>query len=890
MAQQKTSIIKYMALPGILPRFVALFASGFYTIAYSLAVIFASVRLLPANHPYLDADNIGKYGARHVYAAAAHNLDFQYKNIDQIIIYFLMLLGAFLMVFQIILLIMGGVMYQPVFAQTFFSHPVGEEQDIAMILFDHIFGISGFFNSCVSTGAACTDLEGNAATTISAGFPFPIHAALHQMLSFYSLGLFTVAVFIILYFISVIVGETAAEGKVLGQRYNKTWVPVRLILFFGLLIPISNGLNAAQLLTFHVAKAGSNFASNAWSDFNTTITGQTLTGAYDLLATPNVPELDEMVQLVYLAKVCKMAEESHTDVSGALAIPALYGSDGIAPYLVRPTPIVASTSTADNAIEFLSTDYASALDHVQNGQITLVIGSRITDSSHSQYSRHTRYQGNVRPMCGTLVFETQAATLPGTAPHEIQKLYYNIVKDLWNNASLNTRAYCVVQTYRSDIPHPSGCSLPDQVFFTGILSNVRQSFKTNMENLIDAAMNDAGNWDISTPLKAKGWAGAAAWFNQIAELNGAVTSSVFNLPMIKRYPFVMELVATKNEALEENTAVANFDPSAPELELEDRNLKIATILYHASQLWGGDISYDGVTSLSGNFFLDSMNAIFGSSGIFDLLENPDINPLAQLTSLGRSMMAATLRNVVGGFGGRLFGRVLGNFPGELVTLTADFFQAVGYAALAIAFTLSHVLPLMPFIYFFFAVGGWIKGIFEAIVAMPLWALGHITRWDGDGVVGEGATNGYFLLFEIFLRPIMILFGLFASISIFSAMVMVLNDVFVLAVGAVGGFNYESGSGLTVFAESLRGPLDELFYTALYTIICYMMATSCFKLIDAIPNQIMRWMNFTIKTFQETTQNAAEQLSGQIYKGANISSSKLGGQALSGSQLHGLISG
>ena len=54
---------------------------------------------------------------------------------------------------------------------------------------------------------------------------------------------------------------------------------------------------------------------------------------------------------------------------------------------------------------------------------------------------------------------------------------------------------------------------------------------------------------------------------------------------------------------------------------------------------------------------------------------------------------------------------------------------------------------MPFIYFFFALAGWIKSIFEAVVAMPLRALAHL-RIDGEGLPGPGATNGYFLLLEI----------------------------------------------------------------------------------------------------------------------------------------------
>lgn len=885
MKNAKINALKYATLPGILPRLIALLTGGFYTIAYSLASIFLGVRLLPASHPYLNPENIGTYGARHVFAAAAANLKFEWRHIDQIVVFGLMLLGMVLLIAQFMLLLIGLIAHQPVLAQTFFSHPVGEEQDIAMILFDRVFGVAGFFNSCVSTGVPCTDLQGNPTST-PAGFPFPFHQAFHDMLSFYSFGLFNVAVFIILYFISVVVTETAVEGSVLGKRYNKTWVPVRIIFFFALLIPISNGLNAGQLLTFHVAKYGSHFASNAWSDFNTTITGRTLTGAYDLLATPNVPELNNILQFVFLAKTCKIAEESHPHESGN----ELFGPDGIQAYLVRPPQLFGTPDGLSNAIDFRTTSFNSAMVHGARGQIQIVVGSLLTNTGNPEYERHALHRGNVRPMCGTLAFNVASSTLPGTAPHEIQALYYDLVKNLWEDNSLTDRAACVAMYNHYRSPDTS-CTLPDNEFFAGMLSSLRTSFKTNMEALITAESADNSNWDISSDLKAKGWAGAAAWYNQIADLNGAVTSAVFNLPEIEKYPYVMEYVAAQNRSLNESTeGEILFNPSTPEIRfVEIRDQYIASILYRAFMMWNSGINYNGAQNLQGNFFLDAINAVFGTSGIYDLLENPDINPLAQLTVLGQGMMQASIRNIIGGFGTKLFSKLIGGGAiGELAALGADFFQAMGYAAFSIAFTLAHVLPMMPFIYFFFAVGGWLKGIFEAIVAMPLWALGHITRWDGEGVVGDGAINGYFLLFEIFLRPIMILFGMFASISIFSAMVMVLNDIFVLAVSNVGGFNYEEASGFGNIAETLRGPIDELFYTAVYTVICYMIGLSCFKLIDAIPNQIMRWMNFTIKTFQETTQNAAENLSGTIYKGANITSSKLGGQALGGSQLHALL--
>ena len=204
-------------------------------------------------------------------------------------------------------------------------------------------------------------------------------------------------------------------------------------------------------------------------------------------------------------------------------------------------------------------------------------------------------------------------------------------------------------------------------------------------------------------------------------------------------------------------------------------------------------------------------------------------------------------------------------------------MTMAIATVGMAAVLYYVLPLLPFIYFFFAVSGWVKSIFEAVVAIPLWALAHI-RIDGEGLPGPGATNGYFLLLEIFLRPILILIGFIASIGIFAALVDTLNLVFDLVAANVGGFDEATDAQIAAGTHKLsgilqslaqmgRGPVDEFMFSVLYTAIAYMMGLSCFKLVDEIPNKILRWAGVSVSTFQESAGDPASQLSNQVYKGS-----------------------
>lgn len=171
-----------------------------------------------------------------------------------------------------------------------------------------------------------------------------------------------------------------------------------------------------------------------------------------------------------------------------------------------------------------------------------------------------------------------------------------------------------------------------------------------------------------------------------------------------------------------------------------------------------------------------------------------------------------------------------------------------------------------------------KGIFEAMVGAPLWALAHI-RIDAHGLPGNAALNGYFLIFEVMIRPILIVFGLLASISLFSALVSVLNSVFPIATSNIAGYDIDTElSPLTTVStiDSMRGRVDQFFYTVIYAVVVYMMGMSSFKLIDTIPNNILRWMGASVATFNDQREDPAQGLTSKASMGSQQVMSRVGG--------------
>jgi len=634
----------------------------------------------------------------------------------------------------------------------------------------------------------------------------------------------------------------------------------------------NEGLNGAQILTFWVAKHGSNFATNGWAYFNNELSSGTFLGPNaNIIATPNRPEMGAINQFILTAKVCSMVEKK------------MYGTD-IQPYIVRSDPpdYVVSPPTGSvnpNAENYIGTPYATALDFSLKGNITIRFGEVGTGNENQEYA------GQVFPYCGDINVITTDYFEPGSL--YIAEEYYKLIERLWTDTIVNEVAQCIARSRISGYDTDPECSdvtyTPDREYVQEVKKYFDDFAQASIDNGI-AQQKASGNFLVPPEIIEKGWAGAAIWFNRIAEMNGAVIDAALNVPIASKYPMVMELVRQERLRQNKNASGTNmYNPFLAEgvpVRLPNGREASYGAIYYAYTFWQETNAADNPETLkTGNVAIDTINLILGTSGIFDMRKNLDINPLAQLTAIGKGIMDATIRNAAIAGAGTLGGglsSIIGDIPANLSKISSSFMFSVISASIGIGVILFYVLPFLPFIYFLFAVSGWIKSIFEAVVAMPLWALAHI-RIDGEGIPGQDASNGYFLLLEIFLRPILILFGLIASISIFSALVIVLNSIFDLMVANVGGFGVEGEvTSLPTQISFYRGAIDEFFFTAMYAVICYLVGVSCFKLVDLIPNNILRWMGSNAATFQENAGDPAGQLTNNIYRGSVLVTNQIEG--------------
>ncbi len=942
-------IFRYVATPEIGSRFQSLFMSGFHYVPFFIAVVYQMVGLLPRSHPYLNQSNLGRYGIRHVVFEAASNIKFGLKNIDQIIMFAAVLVG--LVIFLVQILSLGSFMFlQPAIASMptnwagFFTieNPLHRSQDLAYQMLDMVFGVPhpifptlGFFESCIGSPLPCLDNFGIipdidlSLTTVPTGmsgqfgplsstaytqFPFPYHLGMHRLFTVYSNGLLVIAVMITSYFVVTVVAETAQSGTPFGKRFNKTWAPLRIVIAFGLLMPLgsslsipglfgySAGLNSSQYIVLYAAKYGSAFASNGWRLFNETLTTSYLGEPSSLVTVPNTPELGYLTQFMYVARVCKAASDWYEKQIWLKEATANHGNlpDERAVHMYA---LWKKDSDANNTWKVPVSAFYSLLilnKDAEFNNISFVFGIK--------GDKYTEDRNNVSPVCGELNLQLTDPRIGGAIPFisaepgplMVQEAYFDLIKWLWYVG--------IVPLSQPPIPpeilaagrrhlevagrKTEGLGIPptDNIRLNSeYVQAINNSMTTFMEGRIATAVDSqAGSTRLTANvnddlplLSSKGWAAAGLWYNRVAEMNGSLISATYAVPTIIKYPAIQEEVSSLK--LKYNKEVDEDDQHKPEatgiagiahLLKDAHGFEFAQTLYTAEYEWGTG----GVTKekLKGNAFLDAISSILGLNGLYDMRKNPDAHPLAMLVGIGRSLVESAIKSL--GYAAIASMFAASGVAGALGTISASFFVSIAMMGLTVGFVLFYVVPFLPFIYFFFAVGGWIKGIFEAMVGAPLWALAHI-RIDGEGLPGQAAMNGYYLIFEVFLRPILIVFGLLASISIFSALVSVLNIIFSVVTSNVGGFDKSAEMDPSIVIKALnfsKSRIDEFFFTVIYAIIVYLIGMSSFKLIDNIPNNILRWMGQSVATFGDQRENPAEGLVSKTTVGSQQALSKIGG--------------
>jgi conjugal transfer/type IV secretion protein DotA/TraY len=132
----------------------------------------------------------------------------------------------------------------------------------------------------------------------------------------------------------------------------------------------------------------------------------------------------------------------------------------------------------------------------------------------------------------------------------------------------------------------------------------------------------------------------------------------------------------------------------------------------------------------------------------------------------------------------------------------------------------YVLPLIPYVIWFFAVIGVASMAVELMIAAPLAALQHI-KADGEEFVEQKQQTFYLMAFNALLKPSLLLFGLALSSVMFVVMANFLNQTFGYAMVVSQG-------------DSIVGPVGVLVMLCFSFYLHYQICVKSFSLITQVP--------------------------------------------------------
>ena len=143
--------------------------------------------------------------------------------------------------------------------------------------------------------------------------------------------------------------------------------------------------------------------------------------------------------------------------------------------------------------------------------------------------------------------------------------------------------------------------------------------------------------------------------------------------------------------------------------------------------------------------------------------------------------------------------------------------------------LSSVLPTLPFIFWVLAVTGYFLRVGEFLLTVNLWAIGNL-RMDGEGIVGDGGRQGWFLVAALGFMPVLLVFGFLISMIIFKVTAVALN----LGV-------YTMLESLNVGQSAAIWFFQVICVIGMITIAYAVLAERSFSMLYELPDRAMNWI-------------------------------------------------
>jgi conjugal transfer/type IV secretion protein DotA/TraY len=562
---------------------------------------------------------------------------------------------------------------------------------------------------------------------------------------------------------------TAHDGEMLGKKFSSVWIPIRYCIGTALVLPVlPGGYCLMQGLVAWLIVQGIGLADNVWATYASPA-GIATSGTVGL----QKPEAKNLGYGLFQSLVCLKALEAtlKNTEHKILAGNSVFG-------------LTTETGVSKNTIYFGDKNESSNFTKDTCGKVEV-----------SNFQAPTATPGSGAGYIGRLM----DASTQLTRMKNITTANWNETKTLITN--LSPIASELVQSQK--VANPAAIDAQ--------ISKYEEAIRVKAAAEVNAMMPFE---EISKNATQDGWLMGGAWFMKLTYVSDLISQTMANVP-----------VATPPQTMSNATFGEDYIKLMKPINDTLSKTKSGTGTFGvANEAGASNTSWWSAAKDYVKSGLDPTTLVKKafSSGTNFMIQDGE-HPVMAMKRLGSWILG-----IAGGAYAAcvLAMATIGNAPGLGMALLATLMLFLPPLIIA-GFTLSYVLPMMPFFIWLGVVVSWIIHSVEAMIAAPLWAVMHLHP-NGDDLTGRGG-NGYSLVLSLVLRPVLMIFGLITALTLVVVVGDFLNHVF-----ADVFISAQQDSGfLTWMVGLIAAPL-------IYAGAMYMIIKKMFSIIHIIPDEILKW--------------------------------------------------
>lgn len=694
--------------------------------------------------------------------------------------------------------------------------------------------------------------------------------ALTKFLGYFNVAAMFLGVIIVGYVIFAGALNTAATGQVLGKNWSTVWLPLRISLGFGLIVPAAVGSNysVVQYLVSKLLIASSIMATGTWNlvaddilAFNTSFT-----------AGMPLPPSSQSFDLVGSAFCAVNEFQRRNGEGGSLAFP-LY-------------TIVVADEAGKSVVKAVRAGGGGSPYSMQGGAYIKSIRFGSTGNCGSIEV----FDGAVlKEQSGTLAAVKAASKVVIDTLNSAHQLEYEARSRKVNSRTIDL--YLLSSAHGSDEEAAKFKSESDKVFEAG--AQIVSRYPSAMYQAITGGFKSGADLDKAREelMSQKSWLFAPMNYVRLAQ-HSMAPNSVFqklgeglsNSAWRKCQQGADDCpVRSPDEVVKATTTSYTFTSTMRVIgEIEGATNALNTGSSVAGASSQSLSSGEGASGCTGSackedsfvreytsqarkiIFTADLMGVMGQ-GVADADAdkqegigqvsignyNGGANPYYVLSGIGHALntllgvtwgLGFTAAGIAHGIGSSALsvaggGAATGAFEFVLKTTWSLFIGMIMTGA-----TLAYVIPMLPIIRWIWAVLNWLLLLVEAMTAAPLAVIMMVTP-EGEGIAGSRAERGIMLITQIFFWPFLLVLSYIAMVGL-----------------SVVGFSFVN---FVWFSDAIRyndsGFFDLVAKVMVWAVIVTTLCHACAGIIDTLPRALFEWFGGKMSShFNNNPEQNAEQ--------------------------------